>query len=67
MFMNVCQERIGLPKTAPHVHRRAALDVACPEIWRSIEEPFIKVVVLECVISRKFLSQNKTLFLLQRT
>jgi hypothetical protein len=54
MFMNVCEERNGLLKTAPRVHRRAALDVACFEIWRIIEDPFMKVVALDYVISRKF-------------
>jgi hypothetical protein len=54
MFMNVCQERIGSLTTAPRVHRRAAPDVACPEIWRSTDEPSMTVVALDYVISRKF-------------
>jgi hypothetical protein len=32
MFINVCQERIGSLTTAPRVHRRTAVDFACPEI-----------------------------------
>jgi len=62
MFMSVCQERIRTLTTVPRGHRRAALGVACPEICRSIEEPSVKVVALDYVISRNFWSQNKMCF-----
>jgi len=61
MFMSVCQERIRSLTTAPRGHRRAALGVACPEIWRSIEEPSMNVVALDYVMSRNFF-YHKTLF-----
>jgi hypothetical protein len=50
---------LTVDKTASHFGRKTALEVACPEIMRIIQEPLMHVVVLDNPVSRKLVMITK--------